>query len=146
MPRNCLQRHSFDGRPKNDRYWEVSDCLHFFCVFVCVEQENTVFVDLSRPVLSVPRSPEQRGSIVSLSRASSVPSSLSIESTQTSVLFTQTCLAENCIALAFTERFPHTPLSLSERRGEHAAFNKPEMCSARTISDGAVMARVRLGK
>lgn len=75
MPRNCLQRHSFDGRPKNDWYLEVSDCLWlptFFlrvwvCVCVCVEQEKTVFVDLSRPVLSVPRSPEQRGSIVSLS-------------------------------------------------------------------------------
>lgn len=49
----------------------ASGCLHFFyvwvCVCVCVEQEKTVFVDLSRPVLSVPRSPEQRGSIVSLS-------------------------------------------------------------------------------
>lgn len=41
MPRNCLQRHSFDGRPKNDWYLEVSDCLwlptfFFVCVGVCV--------------------------------------------------------------------------------------------------------------
>lgn len=138
MPRNCLQRHSFDGRPKNDWYLEVSDCLwlpRFLfvcgCVCVCVEQEKTVFVDLSRPVLSVPRSPEQRGSIVSLSRASSVPSSLSIESTQTSILFTQTCLAENCIALAFTERFPHTPLSL--RGGVNTLRSISRRCAARGL-------------
>lgn len=137
MPRNCLQRHSFDGRPKNDWYLEVSDCLwlptFFFCVWVCVcvwkKKKRSSLI--SHALFCQCRVRRNNAALSSLSRASSVPSSLSIESTQTSILFTQTCLAENCIALAFTERFPHTPLSL--RGGVNTLRSISRRCAARGL-------------
>lgn len=66
-------------RLKKDWYLAVSDCPWLRVFFA--EQERTVFVDLSRPVLSAPRSPIQRGSIVTRSSVLRAPSSLSIEST-----------------------------------------------------------------
>lgn len=137
MPRNCLQRHSFDGRPKNDWYLEVSDCLwlptFFLCVGVCVcvwnKKKRSSLI--SHALFCQCRVRRNNAALSSLSRASSVPSSLSIESTQTSILFTQTCLAENCIALAFTERFPHTPLSL--RGGVNTLRSISRRCAARGL-------------
>lgn len=138
MPRNCLQRHSFDGRPKNDWYLEVSNCLwlpiFFFlcgCVCVCVWNKKKRSSLISHALFCQCRVRRNNAALSSLSRASSVPSSLSIESTQTSILFTQTCLAENCIALAFTERFPHTPLSL--RGGVNTLRSISRRCAARGL-------------